>query len=177
VPTGGGKGLTGYAHYCIFMRIFMLSNVMPPLNTDQQARRDAIRELLAAGPVDSQQVLVDELCARGLSVTQSSISRDLRDLGAVKTARGYTLPGKDSAGDVELGMVAGLLRSATPAGANLLVVKTAIGAAQRVALAFDRSEWPEIVGNIGGDDTVFVATASAGAQKQLLAKIERSLGR
>jgi transcriptional regulator of arginine metabolism len=150
---------------------------MPPLSTDQQARRDAIRELLAAGPVDSQQALVAELGARGLSVTQSSISRDLRDLGAVKTARGYTLPRTGPVGDVELRKVADLLRSATPAGAHLLVVKTAIGAAQRVALAFDRSEWPEIVGNIGGDDTVFVATASASAQKQLLARIERSLGR
>jgi transcriptional regulator of arginine metabolism len=78
---------------------------------------------------------------------------------------------------MELRSVADLLRTVTPAGANLLVVKTAIGAAQRVALAFDRSDWPEIVGNIGGDDTVFVATASAGAQKQLIAKIERSLGR
>ena len=150
---------------------------MPPLNADQQARRDALRELLAAGPVDTQKSLVDELGARGLCVTQSSVSRDLRDLGAVKTARGYVLPAAGHIGETELRNVADLLRNVAPAGANLLVVKTAIGAAQRVALAFDRSEWPEIVGNIGGDDTVFVATASAGAQKQLIAKIERSLGR
>ena len=87
------------------------------------------------------------------------------------------LPAGGHHGEAELRKVAELLRSAIPAGANLLVVKTAIGAAQRVALAFDRSDWPEIVGNIGGDDTVFVATASANSQKQLLAKIERSLGR
>ena len=150
---------------------------MPPLSTDQQARRDAILELLAAGPVETQKSLVDELEARGLSVTQSSVSRDLRDLGAVKTALGYSLPAGGNVGEIELRNVADLLRTVRPAGANLLVVKTAIGAAQRVALAFDRSDWPEIVGNIGGDDTVFVATASAGAQKQLIAKIERSLGR
>ncbi|HEX5787903.1 MAG TPA: hypothetical protein VFY03_06970 [Woeseiaceae bacterium] len=150
---------------------------MPPLSTEQEARRTAIRELLTAGPVETQKNLVDELGARGLPVTQSSISRDLRDLGAVKTARGYALPDNGRAGEAELKKVADLLRSTTPAGANLLVVKTAIGAAQRVALAFDRCDWPEIVGNIGGDDTVFVATASASAQKQLLAKIERSLGR
>jgi transcriptional regulator of arginine metabolism len=148
-----------------------------PLITDQQARRDAIRELLASGHVVTQKSLVDELEARGLSVTQSSVSRDLRDIGAVKTALGYALPAGENVGEMELRSVADLLRTVTPAGANLLVVKTAIGAAQRVALAFDRSDWPEIVGNIGGDDTVFVATASAGAQKQLIAKIERSLGR
>jgi transcriptional regulator of arginine metabolism len=55
-----------------------------------------------------------------------------------------------------------------------LVIRTAIGAAQRVALALDRSDWPEMVGNIGGDDTVFVATESALAQKKLIARIERS---
>jgi transcriptional regulator of arginine metabolism len=59
------------------------------------------------------------------------------------------------------------------AGPNLTVIKTAIGAAQRVALALDRSGWPEMIGNIGGDDTVFVATDSAAAQKILIGKIER----
>lgn len=150
---------------------------MPPVIAEQQARHDAIRELLAAGPVDTQKSLVDALRTRGLSVTQSSVSRDLRDLGAVKTARGYALPAGGHVGESELRNVADLLRTVSPAGANLLVVKTAIGAAQRVALAFDRSDWPEIVGNIGGDDTVFVATTSAGAQKKLIAKIERSLAR
>jgi transcriptional regulator of arginine metabolism len=150
---------------------------MPPLITDQRARRDAIRELLHSGPVDRQQTLVEALGARGLAVTQSSVSRDLRDLGAIKTSQGYALPEGGRTGEVELRKVADLLKSATPAGAHLLVVKTATGAAQRVALAFDRSDWPEIVGNIGGDDTVFVATASLGAQKHLIAKIDRSLGR
>ncbi len=73
--------------------------------------------------------------------------------------------------------VANLIRERKAAGANILVVKTAIGAAQRVALAFDRSGWPEIVGNIGGDDTVFVATASVGDQKRLTSKIDRAVAR
>lgn len=150
---------------------------MPNLNDEQQQRRDIIRQLLADGPAETQQVLVDALVARGLSATQSSISRDLRDLGAVKTSRGYALPARDFDGDDEIRQVASLLRSTTPAGANLLVIKTAIGAAQRVALAFDRSEWPEIVGNIGGDDTVFVATRNASSQKHLISRIERTLGR
>ena len=143
---------------------------MPNLNDEQQLRRDVIRQLLADGPVETQQVLVKALLARGLSATQSSISRDLRDLGAVKTSRGYALPARDFDGDDEV-------RQVTPAGANLLVIKTAIGAAQRVALAFDRCEWPEIVGNIGGDDTVFVATRNASSQKHLISRIERTLGR
>ena len=74
----------------------------------------------------------------------------------------------------ELSGVAEFLRSITPAGPNLIVIRTAIGAAQRVALALDRSGWPEMVGNIGGDDTVFVACDTATNQKILIAKIERA---
>ncbi len=150
---------------------------MPHSNTEQSERREAIRELLSGGAVETQQVLVDLLSSRGLAATQSSVSRDLRDLGAIKTPEGYTLPGGERDGEAELANVSSLLRRATPAGANLLVIKTAIGAAQRVALALDRAEWPEIVGNIGGDDTVFVATASSAGQKHLIAKIERARGR
>ena len=61
------------------------------------------------------------------------------------------------------------------AGPNLLVIRTGVGAAQRVALALDRSGWPEIVGNIGGDDTVFVATGSLQQQKRLLARLNTTL--
>ena len=63
--------------------------------------------------------------------------------------------------------------SSTPA-ARPETSSTAIGAAQRVALALDRSGWPEMVGNIGGDDTVFVACDTATNQKILIAKIERA---
>lgn len=147
---------------------------MPNTSTEQSERRNSIRLLLQKGAVETQQSLVDALQSLGLAVTQSSVSRDLRDLGAIKTATGYELPRSGHDGDIELANVAELLRDATPAGSHLLVIKTAIGAAQRVALALDRSDWPEIVGNIGGDDTVFVATSSASGQKHLLSKIERA---
>ncbi len=150
---------------------------MPNPNAEQSLRRDAIRELLLRGPVETQQALVDELSERGLPVTQSSVSRDLRDLGAVKTAVGYALPMSGHDDELELAKVVEMLLSASPAGAHLLVIKTAIGAAQRVALALDRSDWPEIVGNIGGDDTVFVATSSVSGQKHLISRIERARGR
>ncbi|NIL94876.1 MAG: hypothetical protein GTO71_10675 [Woeseiaceae bacterium] len=147
---------------------------MPHSSEEQVLRRETIRQLLQRGPAGTQQALVDELNERGLVATQSSVSRDLKELGAIKTTHGYELPGGGAASDDELQGVAGFLRGVTPAGPNLLVIRTAIGAAQRVALALDRSRWPEMVGNIGGDDTVFVATDSAASQKILLAKIERA---
>ena len=135
--------------------------IMPNTTSEQTERRDAIRELLSHGPVVTQQDLVRQLSVRGLAVTQSSVSRDLKDLGAIKTGDGYELPNPGRDGERELAAVASLIRESREAGPHLLVIKTAIGAAQRVALALDRSGWPEIIGNIGGDDTVFVATASA----------------
>lgn len=147
---------------------------MPYTTSDQSDRRAAILDLLSSGPVETQQALVRALTARGLKVTQSSVSRDLRDLGAVKTSDGYSMPRLDRDAEQELAAVAPLVRSTSAAGAHLLVIKTATGAAQRVALALDRSGWPEIVGNIGGDDTVFVATTSSSGQKLLKSKIERA---
>ena len=147
---------------------------MPHSSEEQVLRRETIRQLLQSGPAGTQQALVEELNERGLVATQSSVSRDLKEIGAIKTAAGYELPDSAPAGEDELRGVAGFLRGVTPAGPNLLVIRTAVGAAQRVALALDRSEWPEMVGNIGGDDTVFVATDSAASQKILLAKIARA---
>jgi transcriptional regulator of arginine metabolism len=150
---------------------------MPNPSNEHVQRRDTIRELLIRGPIATQQSLVEELDRRGFSATQSSVSRDLRELGAVKTAHGYEMPAADATPGQDLAAVAAFIRSIRPAGPHLLVVRTAIGAAQRVALELDRIDWPEIVGNIGGDDTVFVATDSANHQKILSAKIERVIER
>lgn len=147
---------------------------MPNSSEDQTLRRNAIRELLLEGPARTQQYLVDALVDQGLVATQSSVSRDLREIGAIKTPRGYELQAPNEPDDQQIADVATLLRKISPAGPNLLVIRTAVGAAQRVALALDRSNWPEMVGNIGGDDTVFVATASSHAQRQLIARIERA---
>jgi len=157
------------------MRIFMLNGLaMPNSSQDQVQRRAALHKLLSKGPARTQHSLVDALNADGLAATQSSVSRDLRELGAIKTAEGYELPDAASNDREQMKGIASLLRSFSPAGPNLLVIRTAIGAAQRVALALDRCAWPEMIGNIGGDDTVFVATDSAFAQKNLIARIERS---
>ena len=145
---------------------------MPDHSHNKLERRAAIRSMLAAGPAATQQLLVDALTTQGFEATQSSVSRDLRELGALKTAAGYVLDDSVVDGNSEIAAVADLLRELKPAGPNLLVIRTAIGAAQRVALALDRCEWPEIIGNVGGDDTVFTATASANAQRAVIARIQ-----
>jgi len=147
---------------------------MPPTTEDQIQRRSAIRELLQQGPAATQASLVSALQGRGYVATQSSVSRDLREIGAIKTVHGYELPAANDSDDDHVARVADLLRMTTPAGPNLLVMHTAVGAAQRVGLALDRCDWPGIVGTIAGDDTVFIATESAAAQKNLITRIEHS---
>ena len=147
---------------------------MPSAPDTRENRRDAIRELLLEGPQPHQRGLVDYLRGLGFDATQSSVSRDLRDLGAIKTRRGYELPGDTEVGDT-LGDVADLVRRLKPAGPNLLVIHTATGAAQRVAVALDRIGWADIVGTLAGDDTVFVASATAKSQRRIAVRLEQSL--
>ena len=66
---------------------------MPNLGQEQAQRRNMLRELLLHGPANTQQTLVNALRTKGLSATQSSVSRDLREIGAIKTGQGYELPG------------------------------------------------------------------------------------
>jgi len=146
---------------------------MPNSPEIQSERQKSIRQILESGPAATQRYLVDALISKGFDATQSSVSRDLGELGAIKTAKGYELPGRE-ADDDEIAKVSGLLRGIETAGPNLLVIKTAIGAAQRVALALDRSGWPEMVGNVGGDDTILVATRNVSGQRTLLRKIDRA---
>ena len=74
-----------------------------------------------------------------------------------------------------LQVVADLVRDIRPAGANLLVIITAIGAAQRVAVTLDRIGWPEVVGTVSGDDTIFVATVGSNQQRRLRGRLRQHL--
>jgi transcriptional regulator of arginine metabolism len=138
----------------------------------QTERRNAIVRLLRAGQVRRQAELVRLLKREGHEVTQSSVSRDLRDLGVSKAAGRYVLPADEVVrANGDFGALGHFVREVNAAGPNIAVVKTTIGAAQSVAVAVDRAEWPEVVGTISGDDTIFIATAGARSQARLLARL------
>lgn len=156
-----------------------MSNGMIPgggaIPTSRAARHQRIVEVLERHPVASQGQLLDLLGGDGISVTQATLSRDLVELGAVKVRRGrglvYAVPGQG--GDAtprpaqDTVVVAGrlarlceeLLVSAR-ATANQVVLRTPPGAAQYLASAIDRSDSPEVLGTIAGDDTILVITTS-----------------
>lgn len=142
---------------------------MPTETAQQEKRQQAILQILRERSIGRQAELVGLLRARGIEATQSSVSRDLRQLGIAKLADGYQQPVAsltDSALPPEE-----YLRGVDPAGPNLTVIRTAIGAASRVAVFLDRAGWPEIVGTLSGDDTIFVATGSAAEQRTLIARL------
>jgi transcriptional regulator of arginine metabolism len=135
-------------------------------------RHMAILRILRSGIVRRQNDLALMLRREGFEVTQSSVSRDLRELGVLKASGRYLLPPDEiSRANGDFGALAQFVRTVMPAGASLTVVRTTIGAAPSVAVAIDKAEWPEVVGTISGDDTIFVATNDARAQQRLLERL------
>jgi transcriptional regulator of arginine metabolism len=142
-------------------------------DTQQHDRRGAIVRILQAGFVRKQEDLVRLLKKEGHEVTQSSVSRDLRDMGVLKASGRYVLPPDEltrATGD--FGTLAQFVRGLKRAGPTLTVLKTTVGAAQSVAVAIDKAEWPEVAGTISGDDTIFIATVNSRAQDELLGRLQ-----
>lgn len=157
------------------MRMIREGREMPIATESMEKRQRAILAILRGRRVARQSELVRLLRERGIRVTQSSVSRDLRQLGITKLDAGYQqLEQPDPETDRDAALVAELVLDIRTAGGNLMAVKTIEGAAQRVALYLDRSGWSEIVGTVSGDDTIFVATRGGGDQRRLLARL-RSL--
>ena len=153
-----------------------LSIPMPSATLDQHERRQAITRFSTAHAINRQAELVELLRQEGFPATQSSVSRDLRDLGAAKMKNGYSLPKPTEVDNAQaLQVVAEFVREIRTAGPNLLVIMTQVGAAQRVAVTLDRIGWPEIVGTLSGDDTIFVATVGSTQQRRLRGRLRQHL--
>jgi transcriptional regulator of arginine metabolism len=144
----------------------------------QVHRRDAIVRILRHEAVARQAELVALLRREGFEATQSSVSRDLRELGVVKGADRYLLPAvEDALTPSHFETVRAFVRGYRAAGPSLTVLRTATGTAQSVAIALDKARWPEIVGTIAGDDTIFIATEDARAQRRLHGHLRTTFGR
>jgi transcriptional regulator of arginine metabolism len=137
-------------------------------------RHNAIRELLTTISVSSQDVLRKKLASRGFTVTQATLSRDIRELKLVKGPDGYTLPANGDHAD-ELPGIESILENfglEVRRAQNLLVLITTTGSAQPVAASIDYEDWPEVMGTIAGDDTVLVICANQEQATALATRIE-----
>ena len=147
------------------------------MDAQQLERRQAIVRILRDGRVRRQEDLARLLKTEGYEVTQSSVSRDLRELGVAKAGDHYILPGGDnSAAGTPFAAVSNFVTEVRTAGPSLTVVKTTTGTAQSVAVAIDDSSWSEVVGTISGDDTIFIATEGVREQRKLRERLREIFG-
>jgi transcriptional regulator of arginine metabolism len=144
------------------------------------ARQKAILEVLHRGPVESQEELQRVLLRRGFDAGQATLSRDIRELGVVKTPDGYQLAVSGFVSEPVLPSVSRLVREFVVdvrLAQNLLVLKTSVGSAQPVAAALDADDWPEVVGTLAGDDTILIISPDNRTAQQLARKIHGMLER
>ena len=127
-------------------------------------RQKKILNLIRAKPINTQESLRAHLERAGVSATQSSVSRDLEELGIVKHDGKYSLP--HSNGDSTRGLL-----DLDMAGEVLIVAKCLPGRASAVAVEIDDAAIPQIVGTLAGEDTIFIAARDQKSQRAAMKRI------
>lgn len=125
-------------------------------------RQFVIREILQNSRIRTQEELCQALLDRGVQVTQATVSRDMKELGLIKVPDGtsyrYAFPDTQmfNASQERLSRFLKELVKEVDYSGNIVVVKTMPGAAQSVGSLIDSMNEPHILGNVAGDDTVFI---------------------
>lgn len=151
----------------------MCAQMSAPMSAQMSAqlRRTALRELLSGGRASTQAELCALLAAQGHEVTQSTISRDLKRLGAQRTVADdgppvYRLATRPSSA-LSSNMVLGIEHNE-----HLVVLRTPAGLAQAVGLHIDALEHPLVLGTLAGDDTVLVVPRNIDHVGELAAALQ-----
>jgi len=147
---------------------------MPSNREVQKKRHETILEILRGDqPVSQQRDLVQMLQERGIPATQSSVSRDLKEIGAYRAGERWKLP--DWVEGSLFSKVIDYVREFKHAGPHMTLIETATGAGAVVAQAINGSHWEEIVGTVEGANSVLVLTDDAFNQRILRLRLDRCL--
>ena len=139
---------------------------------NKDTRQKKILSLIRAKRIGTQEELKELLERGGVEATQSSVSRDLLELGIVKHQGAYTLPqATNGAGLASRGLL-----SLDVAGDALVVAKCEPGLASAVAVEIDRAALTEVVGTLAGEDTVFIAVTDRKTQRVVIKKVWEIFG-
>lgn len=136
-------------------------------------RQGQILKLIRARPVHTQEELARVLKSQKIAATQVTLSRDIREMGLVKTPQGYASVGSEISVPPTAADVAGIARDTVldvRVAQNLLVLKTPPANANALAAALDQADWPEVVGTIAGDDTILIVAPDNETARELQAK-------
>jgi transcriptional regulator of arginine metabolism len=137
------------------------------MRVTKHQRQHRIAKLLEAGPVSNQAQLVELLAGEGVSATQTTVSRDLEELGAIKVRipggdTAYALPdlpAQQIAPSEHLRRILGEWVVEVSRSGTLVLLRTPPGCAHVVASAIDRSAYPGVLGTVAGDDTILVVAS------------------
>jgi transcriptional regulator of arginine metabolism len=135
----------------------------------KRERQNTILSLIRSRPIGTQEELRAQLERAGVPATQSSVSRDLEELGVIKNHGRYSLPSAN--GDNTRGLL-----SLEPAGEALVVAHCLPGRASAVAVEIDDAAVPEIVGTLAGEDTIFIAVREQKGQRVVIKKVWEIFG-
>lgn len=138
-------------------------------------RQVEIKRLARAGRVSTQRELMDALRKKRMPVDQSTLSRDLAEIGVHKIGGRYVLSEKHEADD-QRPDYSSVVHGMITCGPHMIVVSTDTGLAQPVAVAIDRNTDSSIVGTLAGDDTIFVATRNRRTQVVAMRRLEQWFG-
>ena len=143
-------------------------------------RHQRILDIVRSKPIQTQEDLSAELAREGMSVTQATISRDIKELRLIKAPVGdgsyrYTIPVDRNIDDINR-RIERVFREAVISvedSDNIVVIKTLEGAAQAIGAIVDDLDWPEVVGSLAGDDTIFVVVKPADKALEIMARFNR----
>lgn len=140
----------------------------------KSVRHDLILDIIDKKDIETQEELAAELKARGVKVTQATVSRDIKELRLLKVLSengGYKYATAERA---EKGMSERFIRilaesvMSIESAVNLIVIKTISASAQAAAEAIDSLKWPELLGTIAGDNTILVIARSEEAVESVV---------
>jgi transcriptional regulator of arginine metabolism len=144
----------------------------------KRLRQKVILDLVRGGRIASQDELMHGLQSRNIDVSQSTLSRDIQELRLAKAGGFYTLPGAEvprAGGGETLRRIVKEFVTGFDSAGNLLVVKTGNGNASTVSQALDDAGWPEMVGSIAGENTIFIAVRGTRDAQKLERRIRELL--
>jgi transcriptional regulator of arginine metabolism len=139
----------------------------------KKARQGRILEIVRRSRVGSQEELSVLLKREGVEVTQSTLSRDIRELGLVKIRGSYQISGEINSAPPENAVRRALEQYVIHSGVsgNIVMLKTSPGNAHSIGVVLDAAQWPEVLGTVAGDDTVFVLLRHSRLGRKVLERI------
>jgi transcriptional regulator of arginine metabolism len=134
-------------------------------------RQGQILKLIRARQLHTQEELAQELRGLGVAATQVTLSRDIREMGLLKTPQGYAPRAEAAPAGPTVASIAREYLLDVRVAQNLLVLRTPPATANVLAAALDHEDWPEVTGTIAGDDTVLVIAPDSATAQALHAKL------